>query len=190
MPLLALAIVIESNSFYSIVFNTETKTALYLFFLFLTIIMPLISMLILVRNKFVSGFHMPHREERFMPYIQTTVYYGLLYYYLRSKGLTGPFGSAVFGSILVLVIMTCINFRIKISAHVAGVAGVAGIVAGMMSQQMLYEGPLLLGFFILLTGVVAAARLSLNSHKPIEIYAGMFTGFVTEYLVVTYDVYI
>ncbi|MFI5203299.1 MAG: hypothetical protein ACHQF2_02295 [Flavobacteriales bacterium] len=190
MPMLALCIVIESNSFYSIIFGSEIKQSLYILFLLLTVLMPLISMIVLVRNRFVSGFHMPNREERFMPYIQSAVYFGMLYYYLRVKGLNGPFCAAVLGSITVLVLMTIINVWIKISAHTSGIAGVAGIVAGMMSNNLLYEGPALLGLLIVLTGLTATARMSLGAHKPIEIYAGLVLGFFTEYLMVSFDVYI
>jgi hypothetical protein len=152
--------------------------------------MPLISMIVLVRNKFVSGFHMPVRQERFLPYIQIVVYYGMLYYYLRAKGLNGPICAAVLGSITVLTFITIINIWTKISAHVAGVAGVAGIIAGLMQNNLVYSGPLLLGLLIVLTGLIATARLSLGAHKPNEIYLGLLTGFCVEYVLVAYDIYI
>jgi membrane-associated HD superfamily phosphohydrolase len=190
MPLLGLCIVLESDGLYSMAFNSGIKFRLYLLFFFLTVLMPLISMFLLVRNKFVSGYHMPKREERFAPYLQTMIYYGMLYYYLRYYNVFGPFCSAILGSMIVLLVMLLVNLRMKISAHSSGAAGVAGIVAAMMNNGLLYGNVGILLSVILIAGLTATARLSLNAHRPIEVYSGLILGFFTEYLVVANDWYI
>ena len=190
MPILGLWLVLETEGFYQILFSASQKKVLYLLFLVLTVVMPLVSMMVLVRNRFVSGFHMPQREERFIPYIQSTIYFGMLYYFVRSNGLIGPFAAGILGTIVVLVLLTLINIRTKLSAHMAGVAGVTGIMAGMIRNGMIPDAILTVCALLILCGLVGTARLSLKAHRPAEIYLGGALGFLVEFTMVGYDLYL
>ncbi len=184
MSLYGLFILFHSESFLN--YNTpgEAKRFLYLFMGMLTVVMPVVSMLILLRNKMISSLSMPERRERNLPYIVTTFYYLLLYYLLyKIQDMPPALLSVLTGSIFVLVLLTLFNQRFKISAHAAGAAGVAGLYIGLSADSVILPHMGVLSLILLGTGVVCSARLTSGDHSPAEVYAGALTGFTVEYLV-------
>lgn len=133
---------------------------------------------------------MPERKERFMPYISTLVYYIMLYYLLRSGHYDQKFLSAVLGTVLVLFTVLLFNLKIKISAHAAGVAGVAALYAVLLKQEWIVNGLSVLGGLIVLTGLVSSARLTLKAHREKEIYLGILVGFLVMFIVMNFKLYI
>lgn len=194
VPLLAMYIFFNSGSYHSNNPNSEQLFRfMYLFAGLLTVLMPIVSLFILVRNKFVSSFSLPKQEERTGPFLITAFYYTLFYILLKklpSSVASWEFFSMQLGAILVLVIVTLINFKIKISAHTAGYAGLVGIYMGLVSNDVIILNHGVMSSLILLVGIIATARLSLGAHKSSEIYLGAVFGFTCEFLVVKYQFYI
>jgi hypothetical protein len=194
VPLIAMYIFFNSGSYHSNNVNSqELFRFMYLFSGLLTIVMPVISLVILVRNKFVSSFSLPNQHERTGPFLITAFYYSLFYILLKKlppSVASWEFFSMQLGAILVLVVVTIINFKFKISVHAAGYAGLVGIYMGLVANDVIILNHTLMAGIIILVGVIGTARLSLGAHKQSEIYLGALVGFLCEFLVVKYQFYI
>jgi hypothetical protein len=189
MPIFTLFLLFSSsgiiNQYYSGTMSAsgvDQRSRVYLVFFITTVLMPSVSFYILKRNRMVSSFSMPHRQERFFPYFTTLVYYIILYYLLRTNNFPAVFKSATLGTIAVLILVMLINLRIKISSHAAGIAGVVAIYAVLIKQAWVLDGVNVLAGIIILAGLISTARLSLNAHKNNEVYLGLLVGFTTEFI--------
>lgn len=193
MPLYALFLVFNSEGIINLYYSGglangggDLRLRIYLVFFVITVVMPLISFMIMKRNGMVSSFAMPKREERFFPYASTLIYYGILYYLLRSSNFPSFFLTAVLGTIVVMIVIILCNLKFKISAHTAGIAGVVGIYAAMIKNNWIQSGEEMVMYLCILTGLIGTVRLSLSAHRPLEIYAGAMVGFAGEFLVMNY----
>lgn len=191
MPLFAMYIIFHSDSYLNYNTNGDAKPMLYLFVFLLTVVMPGVSTLILVRNKMVSSFSMPLRRDRNAPYLITVFYYFLLYYLLRKiDNLPPVMLSMVLGAMVTLILILFINSRFKISAHAAGISGLVGIYIGLASTSILLPNMILLYGLIMLAGFVASARLRLDAHSSLEVYAGAVIGFLAEFVIIYWHLYL
>lgn len=197
MPLFTIWLILSTRgefvryptSGHTMSFSEEGITLIYLLFLLITVTMPVLSIFILYRQGMISKLSMPFREERTVPYIITLFYYGMLYYFIRSKNFPDIFLSAMLGCIVTLIVILLINYRMKISAHASGMAGVCAVYAAFMKHGFIDNGIVLLTFLILLTGWVCTARLSLNAHRHIEVYLGVLVGFTIEFVFTRFNIF-
>ena len=67
-----------------------------------------------------------------------------------------------------------------------GIGGIIGFVMIMSFEYQLNFNSLLASLFIV-AGLIAVARLSLNAHRPGEIYIGFLLGVLSQW--VSYEVY-
>lgn len=177
MPTLLYAIIFYfSPATFSIVNETLQWRLLILIFVS-TFIMPLISILLMYRLRSISSLTMDSKNERFLPFLSTTFFY-MITTYLFVKQLSGYYTMLiVIGSItLSLALVTLISVFWKISAHSVGICGIVGFLFGFYykhaDQQLFY--PILV--IILIAGLLMSARLSLNAHNPMQIFAGALLG--------------
>ena len=183
----------NSGSYHQNNNNYELFKFMYMFAALLTVVMPVISLFILVRNKFVSSFTLPHQEERTGPFLITAFYYSLFYVLLKKLPpniASWEFFSMQLGAILVLVAVSLVNLKIKVSVHTAGYAGLVGIYMGLVSNDVIILNHSVMASLILLTGLIGTARLSLGAHKQSEIYLGALIGFLCTFLIVKHQIYI
>jgi hypothetical protein len=197
MPLYTLFLIFHSdgiiNSYFSglsVYSGQDQRSRIYLVFFITTVLMPTVSFYILKRNKLVSSFSMPHRHERFFPYLTTVVYYMILYYLLRSNKFPIVFLTATLGTIVVVLLIMFINMRFKISSHAAGIGGVVAVYAVLIKHSWIMHSTGILALLVLLAGVVSTARLSLNAHRVSEIYTGLLLGFFIEFLFMNFKIII
>lgn len=190
MPLFTVWLMFNSDNLLDAYYSTAEHNRIYAVFFITTVLMPAISFYILKYNKLVSSFSMPNRQERFLPYFTTLVYYGVLYYLLRTSQFPWIFLSAMMGSMVVLALVLLVNTRVKISAHAAGMAGATAIYAVLMKYNWVFDGLHIFVSLVVLCGLVSTARLSLQAHRHSEIYLGLLVGFVSEYLVMNFKWYI
>lgn len=131
------------------------------------------------------------REERFGPY-GITIFYYVLFYILMKKidGLPPPMLSVSLGAIAVIGVVFLVNSFMKISAHMAGLAGLAGIYAALCSNFDVFPDPMILIAIVIAAGIAGTARLTVTNHTQGEIYTGALLGFFTEYVIVKNQVWI
>lgn len=193
-PILGIYILFELPVYsFGLIIIPEIKQFLFLMFGLLTVIAPGISLLILHGNGVISSLEMPDRKERFLPLVLILVYYIILYWFIRFNypilnniSYLSPY---IFGLILTTTTALIFNFYLKISLHVLGIFGVIGAITAFMQGELFYNFTFLF-VLIILGGLIASARLYLNSHQLKEVLYAMFFGFGIEYFCIKFEWFI
>lgn len=148
--------------------------------LLLTFSIPFSALLLLWKGD-IQQAYMPNKESRYIPY-----FYGLisviLWYFFLYKVVSMPpiINWLTIGSIVCLILVTLINLRWKISAHLT----MMGALLGSILSYCYYMGlfPYGLWLAILLIGwIVMWARLFLNTHTQAEVIVGYLMGIVVTF---------
>jgi membrane-associated phospholipid phosphatase len=160
------------------VFKWVTISATALF----TLILPTIPIIVLRKKGEVSDLFISKREQRFVPYLLGFLAYAFwtyfLWHVLRMPMYVVGLG---IGSTISIFLVLLINFKWKISAHMAGVGGFVGGVFGLCWNA--YINPV--WFFILIIFIsilVGLARVELRAHTPSQVLAGFMLGFLIVFL--------
>lgn len=155
------------------------KEKLFYLIAVMTLAIPMLTIIGLRLSGMLKSLHMANLKDRAIPFTITCIYYIITAYFIRQRTEFDPVLWQVLALItLAIVGLTLITFFWKMSAHMTGMGGLiaAVVVLGLKfpNFQVLYP---LLGSLIL-TGIVATARLYLHAHKPLEVYVGLLFGFL------------
>ena len=142
-------------------------------------LVPMLLVLLLKKLGIIDDIGLNGRKERLIPYIITIVCLAGtgLFLYLKSA----PLWVAMFyeGGALAGLINLIVNFRWKISAHAAGIAGLVAMLI-----QVIKEGPSapdmawwIVGA-IVIAGLLGSARIWLGRHTLMQVLAGSAVGFL------------
>lgn len=127
----------------------------------------------------ITSFALDNRKERIIPFAFTALFYGITVYMFTSKlGLNEVFTLIISTITAVIFVITLLTFKVKISAHSAGISGAIGFLWGLKISDP--NALLLIPIvgLIVLGGAVMSSRMLLNAHKPIEVYLGALVGFL------------
>lgn len=157
----------------------EIKVGIFFIIVLSTLCIPMVTIIGLRLSGMVKSLHMAERKDRMVPFLITTVFFGLTTYFFYKKSELDPILWQGMGIISFAVfVLTLVTFFWKISAHMIGVGGLVAVVIVLgikfSNFQVLY--PLVL--VCVLSGLIASSRLYLNAHKPLEVYLGFVTGFL------------
>ena len=182
MPTFGLWLVLTTNPYIAFMVQPTVAKALYIVVFISTFVFPVLSSLLLLFTGRIKSLEMQTPEERRMPYLLTALYYMVGYYMIISKiPLPEEISLLMLGASLSVVITLVINLFRKISAHAVAIGGLIGAFFGMgIISPSGIANPLILLFSM--AGIIGYARLKLEAHKPIEVYAGYFLGFLCEFL--------
>ncbi|MDT8400844.1 MAG: phosphatase PAP2 family protein [Bacteroidales bacterium] len=145
-------------------------------------VVPVAFMPLLKYRNIISSYSMNTRTDRVIPmaigalmYIVTAV----IFYSFRIPDLIKSF---ILASTVLAILILLITLKWKISIHSAGLGSLlAAIMALSVRMYTSLTGLWLV--IILCSGLVMAARLYLNSHKPSQVYAGFALGFIVMWLI-------
>jgi len=149
-----------------------------------TCIIPLFIAVLLKQLKVISSLQMPYKEERTIPFVLTCLCYFCAYYLLKyhlELNLNGLIFYFIFFGMFATILGFFITLFWKISIHMIGIGGVAGILTLLSKTSddiLLY--PLIITFFC--AGLIAFSRLQLKAHNPKQIIVGFCLGFGCEIL--------
>ncbi|MDE6291717.1 MAG: phosphatase PAP2 family protein [Muribaculaceae bacterium] len=142
-------------------------------------LVPMLLVLLLKKLGMIEDIGLNGRKERLIPYIISILCLGGtgLFLYLKMA----PLWVAMFyvGGALAGFVNLLVNFRWKISAHAAGIAGVVAMLI-----QVVKEGPASEGMVwwivgaILMAGLLGSARIWLGRHTLMQVVAGSAVGFL------------
>ena len=182
MPILALYLSLRQVP--SIGFAiTNYQNYIYLVLIFSTVILPLISIFFLIKSGKVSSLEMSNHKERSVPLFRTALWMGLGYYILENILVFSPIIKAeLIGAISIILIASIISKYWKISLHLLGIGGLVGV---LIALEIIY-GNLqhLIIIFILLSGVLAMARIKEKAHNYPQVYVGFLGGVSVELLII------
>ena len=175
MPIYTLLTVFSLNVYISTSVPVKAKWMLVIMMLSATVFIPLTLFAFLKRRKLIRSYQMETREERMIPFILMTIIYFLLYQLFVRTQLPGVYALALLSATVLGLVLTGVNFRWKISAHMAGIGGIAGFLTGL-SYRLAADLHLLIFLWIMIAGLVGFSRLKQNAHKPSEVYSGFLAG--------------
>ncbi|KQS32936.1 hypothetical protein [Dyadobacter sp. Leaf189] len=154
-----------------------------------TFVAPAVVTYYFMKMGVITNLYVDDVNERRLPYLATVIIYGLATYLfgwqLQPVGEMAPQISVILASVtLSLVVVTCVSYFWKISAHATGIGGVIAMLAGLMIRfdEVALLNPLLIA--ILLAGLLLSARLQLNAHSPGQVFAGFLCGVLVSSLTV------
>ena len=184
MPTYSFFLLFGLSSYFNFITSASVKQVIFGIVIFNTLIMPLLITRMLYKRKFISSYQLGERKERIIPFFCTAILIMLSYYMFRKLGLPRVFYMILLGAAASLTLAVLLTLKWKISIHMIGIGGVAGMFLGL-SESFLFDFRIPFAICILLAGAIGVARLSMNSHKPIQIYTGFLLGFFCEYLILS-----
>ncbi len=183
MPTVAMAVALWLTVMRFIPLSTRLWSLLGVFAI--SAVIPFLTIFALIKAGRVSDTSISDRTQRFWPYLTSIICYIGAGLYLKALHAPHWMPAFFYGAACVSVIATVVTslFRWKISAHVAAVSGVVGIVYWLAYNGMLEAPMFWLSAFVVLAGIVAWSRLYLDRHTPLQVFAGAVVGFAVEYAV-------
>ena len=162
---------------------TGVKAVITLIILAINAALPMLLVYLLKLFGLVQDVGLNNRRERMIPYIITVLALVGSAWFMASKG--APLWIVMFyaGGALAGLINFAINFRWKVSAHAAGIAGVVAILIRIRMEWMPSDGLFAWTIvWILLSGLLGSARIWLGRHTLGQVLAGYAIGFLSVYL--------
>lgn len=175
-------------------FMTPTLAFLLLFFCTYLYILPIIYKLVVMGMVFSFTVIMPmlviylfqkangwgikelgERKKRFIPYLLTILSYVTCLITMHRMHLPHYMSGIIIAALMCMIICTLLNFRWKVSTHVAS-SGM--LVGGLFAYGMLFHfNPVwYLSAAILLAGMLGTARIILRQHSLFEVFVGFVVG--------------
>lgn len=185
ITLYAFIVFLFYNDFMSSTLPLNEKVLILTLVLLTCVLLPGILMVIYKRMGWIISYHMKTKEERRLPLITTGLVLlttALMFQHLDTSTILYLFLLA--GTILNVVLMLITNFW-KISLHTSAISGLLGALCGLSINGGFYLYPLIL-IATFVAGLVGFARLKLNCHSPLQIYAGYVIGFVVVFSLFVY----
>lgn len=139
---------------------------------------PLLLIFLLKVMGVVQDVGLNGQKERLIPYIITALCYGGSAWFVASRG--APVWVAMFfaGGALASLINLAINFKWKISAHAAAIAGLVALLI-RLQRDVAVEPKLFIWLLITVgaAGLLGSARIWLRRHTVWQVLAGYLVGF-------------
>lgn len=154
------------------------QTAVTFVILGINFVAPMLLILLLKLLGVVNDVGLNGRKERAIPYVITAVCYGCSAWFVASRG--APVWVAMFfcGGVVASLINLAINFKWKISAHAAAIAGLVALLI-RLQRDVAVESQLFVWLLITVgcAGLLGSARLWLKRHTIWQVLAGYVVGF-------------
>ena len=177
LPTYALLVLFGQSAYFIMMLPANFRWAMLGLIVGNTVLLPVIIIWMMRTRGIISSMQLPERRERTFPFIITALAYFATYIMLRNMGLPSIYLLFILGGAILTVLATLINFFWKISIHMLGMGGITGGFIGLMLFRSIYS-PMLLIVIILLSALVAFARLKLNTHNESQVYVGYLMGVV------------
>lgn len=146
----------------------------------INVVVPLLLFSLLKKMGIIDDIGLNGQKERLIPYIVTVVCFGVTAWLMASKG--SPLWLSMFfaGGAVAALINLLINFKWKISAHAAGIAGVVALLV-RIAKDGSPEPELFFWLIISLVaaGLLGSARVWLGRHTVWQVMAGYAVGFAS-----------
>ena len=162
---------------------TEVKTVVCLIIFAINVVLPMALVYLLKLFGFVQDVGLNKRRERLMPYIITVLAFAGSGWFMAEKGAPRWVVMFFLGGGVAALINMVINFRWKISAHAAAVAGVVAMLIRLRTEYAMPDGIMIWTIvWIMLAGLLGSARIWLGRHTVWQVLAGYAVGFLAVYL--------
>jgi hypothetical protein len=162
--------------------NYFTKAIVLGFIFVTTYILPLFILILFKKLNLIKSFKAESIQERKTPVVIMIIVFYLLGSTFKKSPNLSDIGLLFYATCLGLIcVYTLFSLKIKTSIHLLSI----GITTGFFfTLTTLYNENLILliSLLLLLSGLMANARLHLKAHSEKEVYIGFFIGFVSPIL--------
>ena len=164
----------------------EQKLALLAIVFVATYAIPILLLIILKALGSIKNYHVTTITERKIPVIFMIVLFYFIGKTLNHTHITREISYLFYGTSLSLSLAYVLfAAQIKTSLHLLSIGSAIGFFLVLQLIQNLSILPLIM-VFILLSGLLASARLYLKAHSPTEVYLGFFLGIICQFIAVSF----
>lgn len=175
-------LILLNTRFYFSMLSWDAKRFVLLIVFFTTTLMPLVSGAVLTfTRKFDLTFE--KAADRVILQLAAAIFYYLGYFMLGKINVNPVFKVFLIASALLIIILSIITMRWKISNHMAGIGGMLGTVVALSFRLGINPVWLITGI-VLSSGLLGSSRLILGKHTITQVTAGFGVGFLVLYLVI------
>ena len=185
VPTYALLLFINLNTHFVLAMPMQVRYLMTLLVFLTTFMLPALILLILRKFDVVKSMEMPERQERALPLIIVSAFFYLTYYLLKQMEQNSIITLFMIGATMLILLCLIINYFTKISLHATSWGGFLGVLMGY-SLNARVDVMLWLYAIILITGMVATARLILKAHTPAQVYGGFLLGSISQLILFYY----
>jgi hypothetical protein len=180
MPLFTLWIIFNYNPY--VTFNIPKQLHFLIFAIVgvYTLLIPFLSSVILKKLNLISDYEMNDRNERKLPFLITGFSFFFCYYMLQKYPALIIISLIMLGATIAMLLTLILNYKFKISAHMIGIGGLIGSLAGLTILLGVDYRTLIIGA-VIIAGIVGSSRLYLGAHAPYQVYSGFLIGFCSEF---------
>ncbi len=173
MPLYGLTLLFQIPLFSF--FPRQYVVISYYFVVLMCVLMPLFSYWLMAKLNIITSAKMLDKKDRFYPMFVTALFFFGCAFMLCRYAMP-LFIINLLGAVSVAILITAIvSVKWKISAHLTGIGGlIASIFIVSLSTNV--NSSLVMCIAILSAGLLAAARLQLNRHTPMQLVVGFLNG--------------
>lgn len=165
-----------------LVLTLPTKLTVILTVFLITAVLPALLFLLLKYLKIIETTSLNGRKERLFPYIIIIVCYVASAIYLFSINAPEWLWMFMFGGGCAAVVSMLVNFKWKISAHMAGIGGFVALVCRINAggDGVFDLLPVICGA-IFIAGILGTSRIAMERHTFWQVMAGAANGFICVY---------
>ncbi|MDP2723694.1 MAG: hypothetical protein Q8O72_13140 [Bacteroidales bacterium] len=185
VPTYLLLILSSLNTHHVLTMPLQYRLLLIVFVFLTTFMLPALILIILRKFGVVKSLEMHERQERALPLIIVSAFFYLTYYLLKQMEQNSLFTLFMIGATMLVLLCLIINYFTKVSIHATSWGGFLGAFMGF-SLNFQVDVTLWLYAIILITGMVATARLILKAHTVAQVYGGFLLGSISQLLLFYY----
>ncbi len=152
-----------------------------------TFIIPAVFLLILKKIGVIKSLMMESREDRFIPIFILAIFLYVTTRFFSNIETLGIFNYYLICNTVLCAIVFWVNLYWKISMHTIGWGGFVAMLFVMSTVSARIYLPYFIAS-IIISGVVASARLYLKSHSDAQIYTGFTVGFIVVFTLYQFTV--
>lgn len=144
-----------------------------------TISLPLLTISLLKKFGFIESFYLSSSKERVFPLISTGVYIYVTARLLMIGNINSPLNSYLIGIVVTLAWILIFSKKLKVSLHTASLSSSLGFMIYLATSFLTNLTPIII-ILIFMIGLIATARIKLNSHSYSEIIVGVIFGIIPQ----------
>lgn len=150
----------------------------------MTCVVPLVLFVLMRRFKILTDVHLNVQKERFIPYTITVVCYVVCALYLFNINAPTWMWMFMFGGASAAFISLVVNFFWKISAHMAGIGGLIGLLCKINScGDGIFDLMPVICAMIIMAGILGTSRIAMERHTLWQVLTGALNGFLCVFLI-------
>lgn len=182
MPTYGMLIAFQLST-YQILLTTD-KLIVIAVVAVLTCVVPAILFIVMKHFGIISDVQLNRQRERFLPYTIITVCYVVGALYLFNINAPTWMWMFLFGAATSALVSMVVNFFWKISAHMAGIGGLIGLLCKINNYgDGVFDLMPIICVMIITAGILGTSRIAMERHTLWQVIAGVLNGFLCVYMI-------